>query len=290
MAEAVGLAIGVLGLAGLFNTCVQCIDCISLGRDCGKDYELSLTKIILLKARLNAWGESLCVMQEGKELAVLRNCWLREKDVIGGCLLGIKTMFDDATQIEMKYGLKPCNTDQYLSTQPQRQRSEAFRQIEDKFKSRVQVRQDDTSMRRKIYWAIWDKKKIDSLIVDLAFYIDGLEKLSDRLQVLSLQQRLLEAEIQTVTDTDSLRMLEDASVQTDTASMSQESTEKDSETRQNTSHQYIGIMIKDRAKVLNGNLGLQGQSSHFYDGTRISDDAHVVQGDMSAEAALAFFK
>ena len=62
MAEPIGLAIGVVGLAGLFSTCVECMDYISLGRDYGKDYELSLMKTILLKARLNAWGESLCVM------------------------------------------------------------------------------------------------------------------------------------------------------------------------------------------------------------------------------------
>ena len=101
------LAIGVVGLAGLFSTC------ISLGRDYSKDYELSLTKTILLKARLNVWGESLCVMQEGRELAVLGDCWFQEKDAVGRCLLGIKTIFDDTIQIETKYGLEPFNTDRH---------------------------------------------------------------------------------------------------------------------------------------------------------------------------------
>ena len=291
MAEPIGLAIGVAGLAGLFSTCVECMDYISLGRDYGKDYELSLTKTILLKARLNAWGESLCVMQEGRELAVLRDYWSQEKDAVGRCLLGIKTIFDDTTQIETKYGLEPFNTDRHSLSHLQGQRSGAFRQIEDKFKSRIQGRQEDASMWKKTCWAIRDKKKFDSLIADLAFYVDGLEKLSDRLQVLGLQRRLLEVEIRAITDTNTLRMLEDASAQTRTASLSRESTDKDSGARGNTSgHTYIRTIIKDRAKVLNGNLGLQGQSSHFYDGTQTYDDAHVVQGNMSAEAALAFFK
>ena len=146
-------------------------------------------------------------------------------------------------------------------------------------------------MWKKTCWTIRDKKKFDSLIADLAFYVDGLEKLSDRLQVLGLQRRLLEVEIRAITDTNSLRILEDASAQTRTALLSRESTDKDSGARGNTSgHTYIGTIIKDRAKVLNGNLGLQGQSSHFYDGTQTYDDAHIVQGNMSAEAALAFFK
>ena len=58
MAEAAGLAIGAINLAGLFTTCVECIDYISLGRNHGRDYEMSMTKLLLLKARLSA-GENL---------------------------------------------------------------------------------------------------------------------------------------------------------------------------------------------------------------------------------------
>lgn len=39
MAEPLGLAIGDLGLAALFTTCVECMDYISLGRDYGADYQ-----------------------------------------------------------------------------------------------------------------------------------------------------------------------------------------------------------------------------------------------------------
>ena len=105
MAEPIGLTIGGLGLAALFSTCIECMDYFHLGQNYGKDYELSLTKMILLKARLNAWGESLGVMVEGHELSSLRDRWLQERETVGRCLVGIKSIFDDSSMLEKRYGL-----------------------------------------------------------------------------------------------------------------------------------------------------------------------------------------
>lgn len=106
MAEPIGLTIGGLGLATLFSTCIECMDYISLGHNYGKDFEFSLMKMILLKARLNAWGQSLRVTQEGGELTVLRDRWLQEKDTVEKCLVGIKIIFDDSEQLGKRYGLR----------------------------------------------------------------------------------------------------------------------------------------------------------------------------------------
>ncbi|KAL9630216.1 MAG: hypothetical protein Q9164_006534 [Protoblastenia rupestris] len=289
MAEAAGLAVGAIGLVALFTTCVECIDYISLGRNHGRDYETFMIKLLLLKARLSAWGDSLLVIQKGKENINLRNRWLEEQNAVGKCLVGIKSMFEDSSKIESKYGLKERPVDQGSLSFPQEQKSKAFQQIEDRFKSRIHLRQKDLSISKKTRWVIRDKKKFDSMIVDLAFFVGGLEDLSDRLQVLGLQQRLFEVEVQAITDTGSISMMEDASTQVQALSSSQSSGEQSSG-RDTYGHTYIGAIIKDRAKVLNRNLGLQSQSSHSYHGTQASNDARVVQGDMSSEAALAFFK
>ena len=84
-------------------------------------------------------------------------------------------------------------------------------------------------------------------------------------------------------------MMEDATTQIQALSSSQSARKEDSG-KAPYGYTYIGTIIKDRAKVLNGNLAHQSQSSHSYHGTQASNDAHVVQGDMSNEAALAFFK
>lgn len=139
-----------------------------------------------------------------------------------------------------------------------------------------------------------DKKKFDSLIGEVAFYVDGLEKLSDRLNVLDLPQQLLRLKIQEVTNIDSIALLEAASTRSDTLSSSPALNAENSTTISGSTrgHTYIGTVIKDRARVLNGNLGIQGPSlsTHRFEGTQTSNEAYVVQGDMSLEAAMAFFK
>ncbi|KAL8706232.1 MAG: hypothetical protein Q9201_000738 [Fulgogasparrea decipioides] len=291
MAEAAGLAIGAIGLAGLFTTCVGCIDYVSLGRNHGRDFEMSMTKLMLLKARLTTWGESLAVTHKGKENVALRERWLAEQDTVGKCLVGIKTMFEDGSRLESRYGLEQLPMSQTSLVFPQGQKSNAFQQIENKFKSRIQSRQEHVSISKEIRWAIHDKKRFDCMIADLTFFIDGLEDLSDRLQVLGLQRQLLETDLQAITDTNSIRMMEDAATQAQP--LSSERSADENSGKETHGHTYIETLIKDRAKVLNGNLGLQGQGSHsyhHYHGTQAYDDAHVVQGDMSSEAAMAFFK
>jgi hypothetical protein len=188
MAEPIGLTLGGLSLATLFSTCVECMDYIILGRNYGRDYEHSLYKLDLLKARLVAWGQSLRVTQKGDELGVLRDRWDQEKETVEKCLVGIKAIFDDCGKLEKRYGLR-----QYIaggdSMPPAVQVGESpTRQIEERFKSATISRQENASLWKKTTWAIHDKKKFDSLISDVAFYIDGLEKLSDMLSMLGLQR------------------------------------------------------------------------------------------------------
>ena len=106
IAEAARLAIGAVGLAGLFTTCVERIDYVSLGRNHSRDYELSMTKLTLLKARLDAWGESLQVLHKGKENTALQNHWLEEQGTVGKCLVGIKSILEDDKRMKSRYGLK----------------------------------------------------------------------------------------------------------------------------------------------------------------------------------------
>jgi hypothetical protein len=126
--------------------------------------------------------------------------------------------------------------------------------------------------------------------------MDGLEKLSERLHVLGLQRQLVIKQIREVTNVESIALLEQATTQShasppaSTVAIEEETTADASGT--GLGHLYIGTAIKDRAKVLNGNLGLQGHSlsRHTFRNTQASDNAHVVQGDMSAEAGMAFFR
>lgn len=59
MAEAAGLVVGVVALAGLFNNTIECFEFIQLGRTFGKDFQKSQLKLDTARLRLSRWGKSL---------------------------------------------------------------------------------------------------------------------------------------------------------------------------------------------------------------------------------------
>ena len=212
MAEAVGLAIGVVSLVSLYSACVDFMDCVGKGRNCGKEFEVSMTRFILLEARLKAWGKSLRINQPGDELPALREQWEQEQTTIGRALIGIKDIFADCQSLERKYGLQ--------EQEPQSDRQDIIEgekasislgSIERAFRSSAKSRQQGLPFWKKSVWAIRDSKKFDALISDLTFYIDNLEKLSDRLQVLSVQQMLVQVNINAITSQSGIKLLEEAS-------------------------------------------------------------------------------
>lgn len=56
--EAAGLTLGVVGLASLFSTCMECFDYIQLSRTFGKDYGKCLLRLHAAKLRFSRWGET----------------------------------------------------------------------------------------------------------------------------------------------------------------------------------------------------------------------------------------
>jgi hypothetical protein len=45
MAEAAGLALGVMGIASLFTTCVECFDIVVRARDFSEEFDLLCTQV-----------------------------------------------------------------------------------------------------------------------------------------------------------------------------------------------------------------------------------------------------
>ncbi|CAG8980067.1 hypothetical protein HYALB_00013392 [Hymenoscyphus albidus] len=106
MAEIAGLTIGGIGLASLFTTCVDYLDCITLARNHSRDLEVSLTQMSLLNQRLNIWGEIVKAQNNGYELPALREKWPQIGGAVGEALVSIKDAFTDVSALEKRYSLK----------------------------------------------------------------------------------------------------------------------------------------------------------------------------------------
>lgn len=56
--EAAGLAIGAVGLAGLFSACIDCFELVQHGQYSGSEYLLLETKFTNQRLRLASWGKA----------------------------------------------------------------------------------------------------------------------------------------------------------------------------------------------------------------------------------------
>jgi hypothetical protein len=59
MAEVVGLVLGGLGLAGLFNNALDCFEYIHIGKNFAGSLQTSLLKLDNARLKLSRWGEAL---------------------------------------------------------------------------------------------------------------------------------------------------------------------------------------------------------------------------------------
>ena len=170
MAEAAGLALGIVALASLFTTCVELIDYFELSKSYEYDYMTACLKLSLLKSRLHTWGHALqpgadsCQLDE--ELGHQRSL---EKEVIRRSLQGIADILGSAEALKDKYGLSSRKSAVVVSgcrDPPVDRKSQRF------LLSRIRGM---SSVRRTTTWAIRDKQKFDNLISDLEFFISNLE-------------------------------------------------------------------------------------------------------------------
>lgn len=193
MAETAGLVIGAVSLATLFSTCVDCLDYVSRARNSGKDFKNAMTKFDMLEARLKAWGKSLRVDKPGNELQALRIQWGQEQVIIGKALNRIKDIFDDHQELEKKYGLREEEEEKEVNVVQRRSLSNAMaslrlRGTDAELRPYAKNRQQGSDFWKKTIWAVHDRKKFDTLIDDLDFYIRNLEKLTKRLRNVEAQE------------------------------------------------------------------------------------------------------
>ena len=167
-AEAAGLAVGVIALASLFNTCVELLEYFELGKNHRYDYNLACTKVNLLHKRLSIWGTSTHIRDPDNRHPVLQRS--AERDTISKSLHALKAILADTDGLRRKYDLSPV-TRATLNT-PSKDQSRRFSHW-------------SLQLRRRTTWSIRDKAKFDRFIEDISFFIENLESVTSRDSILS---------------------------------------------------------------------------------------------------------
>jgi hypothetical protein len=208
MAEAGGLAVGVIALAGLFNNTVECFEFIQLGRSFGKDYQTSQLKLDIARLRLSRWGESLHINENVRNTTSLQGRFTSESDIrLAEDLLGqIVELFADVEGVSNrdKYRQAPHELVVY---KPQEDLDPPIATLHEKMRQLCIKRQNRSNLLQKAKWALYKEKLLSRLIEDITQLIDGLvEHFSATHQV---QRDLCDSELSAIGENEGVSVLKE---------------------------------------------------------------------------------
>jgi hypothetical protein len=216
--EAIGLVVGVAGLARLFSTCISCFELVQRGRYLGKEYILLETKFANQRLRLLTWGRACGfvdsdIYDERFDDEEVRPC-------IEATLIHLITLFNDGKELKMKYGLKPDqprpNVLAVASSvlgaliPPNLPITTKLGQKIHGFRDRMDRTQKNATFANTVRWAIEDKLKFTELVQHLKDLIDDLEGLTKCLGIPERQRDMIRCEVESISDIAALEIIEEA--------------------------------------------------------------------------------
>ena len=172
MTDVTGLALSVLGLGGLFSTCVQALELAQIVNNREKDLALLHAKLENQKIRFVTWGKSVeerWTFEGFKEVSGEDG-----GGAIGRTLLEIAKLVLHSHTLETKYGLvllSQSHTTKVHKPPVSMPREELARRITNLFPWWDQTR-------KATLWTVLDRQRFQALIQDLKELIDDLEMLT----------------------------------------------------------------------------------------------------------------
>ena len=204
-----------IGLASLFSTCIECFDYYKSAQSFENDIQIILVKLDIEKTRLLIWGNAVGILQasiqEGRS-ATLEDS--RNADLVQRCLEQMKSLLTNATELESKYGMQQIVHTSPLWEPPSNRNlislnsMNIFRTSYRRFWVRYGNEANRPSLLAKTRWAIHDKLKFETLIVNLRELIDGLNQIVPVSK--ESQDRILQDDIASIPDRSRLKIIQSA--------------------------------------------------------------------------------
>lgn len=177
--EPAGLAVGVIGLAGLFNNAIDCFKYVQLGRNFGVDFQTNLIKLDIARLRLSRWGRSIGLSGDVQDARSLQNT-LRAENVkkAEGVLGHILDLFAHAERIAREFEGKAGPNDPGLQIcDLQRDLGPTAKSLHEKMRDLSLRRQNRTRLRYKAKWALYKEEDFKKLIVEISNLTNDLIEL-----------------------------------------------------------------------------------------------------------------
>ncbi|KAF2818129.1 small s protein [Ophiobolus disseminans] len=210
MAEAAGLVVSVVALAGLFNNTVECFEFVQLGRSFGKDFQTSQLKLDCARLRLSRWGKALDLDEDVRDTTSLQGRFGSESTIKHAeALLGqIVELFAGAEGVSNSYKSRTAPQDDSLAVyNPQTDLDPAMAKLHNKVRQLAIERQNRSGVRQKAKWALYQEKQFRRLIEDITELVDSLVELFPATQ--QAQRELCNTEVSAIGESEATPVLKE---------------------------------------------------------------------------------
>jgi hypothetical protein len=200
--DPVGAALGAAGLLMAFNSCLEGLELIDIGKSHARDITLLEQLFDNQQYRLLTWAKSCFPSVEDYDPR-LREPEIHERLVNN--LTCIALLFQDRERLRKRYGLKESTS----AGNGEGTRLLPFQRRFEQFIESLQQRQKAAGLSTVSKWAIRDRRKFRELIDDLSRFIADIESSTQFLDKQHVQRRMVDLEIATLTD-DERRLVAEA--------------------------------------------------------------------------------
>ena len=182
MAEAAGLAIGVLSLAALCSTCLEAFSLIGAGKDFSVDAEIMSIRLDMEKTRLLQWAEAVGLLTDDRRE---QNDHLLSSEIqsrIERILSAVMILLTRSEDLRQRYGLYAEDAIRHAAADDQglivsTTRYQRFQTAFTRLQNRLPRRQKEASLATKVRWVIKDRNKFEEFLSSLHDLISGLIEL-----------------------------------------------------------------------------------------------------------------
>ena len=214
------MATGLLSLAALFSTAIDCFTYYSAARDCPRRLRTLLVKLDFEKTRLLIWANTVGLVNTNEQL---REVGLgQHEEIIRRTLEQIVELLAEAGEMQERYGVRRREDDEglekiveeqdELKTDMVSQNSmvifrTAYARFRGKYPGTIQAEKKQ-KLSARLRWSVVDKGKFEGLIITLREFVDNLFLMVpvDR----QTQDSIVEDDILAVTDLEELEIIQEA--------------------------------------------------------------------------------
>jgi len=211
--EAVGLGIGIVGLASLFSTCLDCFDYIDSARSYERDSEILVGKLLIQRVRLALWGDLVGLTDDADDVfETIRQSPAQEAGV-RICLNSIEKLLTSAQRLVEVHATGVVG-DVYTPSHALIEQEGRVARLKKGLGISCSLQSKNTAsvaLKKRVTWAVRDKSRMTCVVEDVKDYVDGLHQVVPAIQ--PRHNRLVQRSINLVTDIEALQLVLEATME-----------------------------------------------------------------------------